>query len=133
MNKVPKTLTLDVANWKCGKVDYTRNTEFTRGHGVTSLLNEEGFMCCLGQFALQLGLTPGNILNRGVPCTVSRNIVKLRPLLVDGYDDSCFSSDCMRINDNVKLTIHQKIVALTFLCEIEGITLKVINYEECAI
>jgi len=45
-----KVLTIDRSKWRTGSGDPRVKT----GVGVTSLKNEEGFMCCLGQICSQL-------------------------------------------------------------------------------
>jgi hypothetical protein len=47
-----KILVLDESIWRCG--DDAKDPNKSRGTGYTKLLNEEGYMCCLGQFSLQL-------------------------------------------------------------------------------
>ena len=46
--------TIDVNTWRFGGM---RDCKNKHGEGHTYLLNNEGYMCCLGQISLQLGLT----------------------------------------------------------------------------
>ena len=39
----------------------------TTGHGATQLLNNEGYMCCLGFYALSCGHTKDQILSQNEP------------------------------------------------------------------
>lgn len=54
---------VDRSKWRCG--GYALSTQC--GKGSTRLLNQEGFMCCLGHCALQLGTTQSDILDKGMP------------------------------------------------------------------
>lgn len=60
-----KTLTIDCAKWRCGGA----SPETSLGFGDTRMLNDEGYMCCLGQLSLQLNgkLENRSILDRFVP------------------------------------------------------------------
>ena len=51
-----KEFTLNVDKWICGD-PYDRGvvTGITRGNGKTQLHNANGYSCCLGQFAKQVG------------------------------------------------------------------------------
>lgn len=60
--KLPKTLTLDLKKWRCGG-DYGVKGESSLGRGETELLNKQGCMCCLGQFAEQAGINRKDLRN----------------------------------------------------------------------
>jgi hypothetical protein len=49
----PKKLILDYSKWRCG-MDGANSL----GDGETALLNDKGFMCCLGMFGKQCGIDP---------------------------------------------------------------------------
>ena len=66
--------TIDRSKWRCGGDD-------GKGWGETQLLNEEGFMCCLGQCSLQSGLSEEEIYRLG------------EPAFVNGYSDNIFKED----------------------------------------
>jgi hypothetical protein len=53
----PRVLTIDRSKWRRGRL----------GTGSPKLLNEAGFMCCLGFEALACGLTPEQIINANYP------------------------------------------------------------------
>ena len=57
---------IDVNTWRCG-ADYLvlENMDAGLGFGPTRLLNKEGFMCCLGQIARQIGCSREAIM--GIP------------------------------------------------------------------
>jgi hypothetical protein len=69
---IPTTFTLDYAKWICGSpLSHKLNEETTAGRGATSLLNEEGYMCCLGQFSAQCGMPEPLLLNVGMPTALT--------------------------------------------------------------
>lgn len=122
-----KTLVLDYSKWRCGD-----NGENRLGEGNTSLLNMEGFMCCLGQFSLQLDkdVTEELIIKNGNPHDIS--ITKRIPLLTKkdnkyGFKDTAFSENAIKINDDAKSTPDQKISKLRSLIKKYKYKLKVIN------
>lgn len=123
-----KTLILDYSTWRSGKWG-----DFQLGKGTTMLLNEKGYMCCLGQISLQLGVTKEQILDKATP----RNICEFtHPLLIkEGISyvgetkiiNSSLAETAMNINDNPDTTPLEKIDKLTDLFAGEGYTLKTIN------
>jgi hypothetical protein len=134
-----KELTLDYAKWRCGGNNPGLNV---LGEGRTCLLNDQGFMCCLGQISLQLksDLTQESIKDINSPGSLSLEV----PLLSgyqddiwideDGeevndsrWDDTDLSQEAMAINDNPLTTPEEKIVKLQELFGEEGYIIKVIN------
>lgn len=111
-----KKLILDYSKWRCGD-----NGGNKVGEGVTELLNEYGFMCCLGQFGLQLGLFEDDIYGRGEPCECKTDI----PLFVE--DDGVFVMRAIGINDDPDTDPDDKISSLSNLLKAKGIELEVIN------
>jgi hypothetical protein len=55
-------VTIDRSKWRTGSFG-----EFASGRGDTSLLNDEGFMCCLGFCSLAVGVTESEMLNKTLP------------------------------------------------------------------
>lgn len=53
--------TIDRSKWRCGGSDYSTK----RGDGATTMLNSNGYMCCLGQICTQLGVPAQHL--RGTP------------------------------------------------------------------
>jgi hypothetical protein len=123
-----KTLILDYSKWRCGGNNAKENK---LGSGETSLLNSEGFMCCLGQWSLQLdkNLTKKEIKEHGAPSRIS--LTKKIPLLTKkdegGNIDTAFSNRAIHINDGYETTPDQKISALRRLMKKWKYKLKVIN------
>jgi len=138
----PKKLILDYSKWICGA-----GGAHALGSGAVALLNEDGFMCCLGQWGLQCGAKKEEILNFGEP----QEIKPLLPLFakalkypvteynpVTGIEETNYvedneksntrlSLDAIDINDNTKTTPEEKIELLRELLANEGIELEVIN------
>lgn len=78
------------------------------GHGFTRLLNEEGFMCCLGQVSLQLGASQEEIYNYQTPAGahVGSDILSL---CGNGKcQNTGLSIQAMNINDDVGTTLEEK-------------------------
>lgn len=122
-----KTLVLDTSKWRCGDCSIYEGNRLGVGH--TRLLNDEGYMCCLGQFARQLSKDV-SILNVSMPGDMNKKIPLLNEEIpISGgtiIKSSLFSRDCSEINDNEKTSIEQKLLALGILCLAEGIDLEVI-------
>src|SRR5689334_17402949 len=125
-----KTLTLDYATWRCGE-----GGAYEIGKGQTSLLNSSGFMCCLGQWSLQLGAIAKEIKGFGEPCEVKSSIPLLNNLENLNEDDNepsqfvntIFSKRAIAINDDMDTTPEEKILLLTVLCKEHEFELRVIN------
>jgi len=138
---------LDIAKWRSGGDDYG---DYIFGEGTTQLLNEEGYMCCLGQFSQQLGVNKKKLLNRSLPqelkykktstgkiISVSYN--KLVGLLLDKhkqvfdglthttYCDSELTGSLVRINDNEEISPTERVNEIRAILEENGHTLVVKN------
>lgn len=130
MENKPKKLILDYSIWHCGDNDRINGL----GEGHVALLNNEGYMCCLGQWCEQLGAPKEMLKNEGEPGDVK---FLCPPFNYDRSEDeflstgtSKLSSACMSINDNKITTPNEKIFLLTQTLEKEGIQLEVINKPE---
>lgn len=121
-----KTLTLDVSKWRCGITAFDK--ENRTGEGTTYLLNDYGYMCCLGQFALQFGASKEELLHNSYPTSLSRNYPLISKKTKGGYIiETRFSDNAIHINDNESTTVKTKIKQLKSLCKEHGYKLKVIN------
>ena len=58
---------IDYSKWRCGG-----NWENKLGEGETYMLNQEGFMCCLGQCQSQLGATNNDLRSMAQPSNVGK-------------------------------------------------------------
>lgn len=117
-----KKFILDYSKWRCGL-----RGENKVGEGHTRLLNEEGFMCCLGQFSLQSGAKEENIIGVGYPSMTSLLLNGLTTTDHGIIKNSAFSNLAIPINDNEFTTPEEKIKRLTTLCKEHGYELEVIN------
>lgn len=118
---------LDVAKWRCGD-----NGPYQLGTGSTQFLNEEGYMCCLGQFAKQKGVKDCALESSGTPSSAN----EIGGYKRDVYDrtfvdhlgrDTILAGQLIGINDALDTTPQQKIEKLRFELEAKGHTLKVVN------
>jgi hypothetical protein len=125
----PKKLILDYSKWRCGG-----DGENKVGDGMVALLNDQGFMCCLGQWHQQYGVSDNDLLNKGEPNEL--------PEETDTFsfeNDWNESGECIEIkntnlseraigiNDDEETTPDEKITLLSKLLSTEGIELEVIN------
>jgi hypothetical protein len=127
-------LILDYSKWRCGG---STEEEHQVGEGNTALLNNEGFMCCLGQVSLQLGAKESDIKNVATPDELEIEISLLNfPVepewdwdeqLPQGFSNTSLSAEAMEINDNIKTTPEEKIEALKELFKNHDYELEVIN------
>lgn len=128
MSDKPKKLVLDYSKWRCG--DSGKNK---LGEGPVALCNSLGFMCCVGQWSLQIGADENEIMDKGEPHEAG---IK-HPLFTVVDDDprleykevhaTAFTSRAIGINDDEDSTPEYKIEKLKDLCTEEGIELEVIN------
>jgi hypothetical protein len=120
-----KRLFIDYSKWRCGGDSRATNM---LGKEETALLNDKGYMCCLGQWALQFGCEKKDILNEGEPCHINVNVSDKIPLLVNSkMNNTRFSNRAMKINDDTKTTPEEKIAALKVLLEKKGMKLIIKN------
>lgn len=122
--------TLDVAKWRCGGQSDRTNS---LGQGKTSMLNCDGFSCCLGQFALQKGVPAEALICKHYPSDVFR----LSPTVYN-YDKSFLDDEgnntrlticCANINDDYYTTVRVKIALLKDALISEGHELEVVNQQ----
>lgn len=98
-----QTLVIKSSEWLRGELSHLWNTEKQRG-------------CCLGLCGIQAGLNKVVIQNFGTPayCDYYYDLNSLA-WMVDGEDKLGNSNDakeCIRINDNPKLTDEERITKL---------------------
>ena len=122
-----KKLTLDYAKWRCGGTGQGISPDPEKGMGVgtgtTKLLNSDGYMCCLGQWVLQVAkVTENDILNKSMPHQLNEPCI-----FTQAKNNSLFEDKAIRINDNPNTTVSTKLIQLTQLCKDYGIELTLIN------
>ena len=121
---------LDYSTWRCGG-----DVDGHLGEGQTALLNEEGYMCCLGQFALQIeGVEEKNILNEGEPGELGKQydpvFVKKEEVEYDDeyeYSNTELADELIKINDAHETTPRYKINEIKKALKKQGHELEVIN------
>ncbi len=128
--EIKQTFTIDCNTWRCGD-----DGKYKLGEGNTALLNDKGFMCCLGQVALQLDVHEADLLGVGEPEGVESDTI-LGLLVTNEWDEdsendikhnTVLSSEAMGINDNGNTTIETKINELKELFNDNGYGLEFIN------
>lgn len=128
--EIKQTFTIDCNTWRCGD-----DGKYKLGEGNTALLNDKGFMCCLGQVALQLDVHEADLLGVGEPEGVESDTI-LGLLVTNEWDEdsendikhnTVLSSEAMGINDNSNTTIETKINDLKELFKADGYGLEFIN------
>ena len=127
MLKLPKILVLDYRKWICGSPSDNDKPNTFHGTGVTELLNNDGYMCCLGQFACQSGVKKDNLIDNVTPCELNLTITGLN---YKGRYDTSFSEKAGEINDNEETTIAEKAHKLTLLCSKYKRTLLLKNFPQ---
>jgi len=120
--KLPKTLTLDYKKWKCG----CDGGGIKNRHGVgdTFLLNDQGYMCCLGQFSLQANIPKRHMINKESPADLLANI---KGLTNEDIEETTLSQEAIAINDSIYTSIPEKVHNLQQLFKQHGYTIKVKN------
>jgi hypothetical protein len=104
-------VTIDRANWRCGK-----DGPFKHGCGDTMLLNDSGYMCCLG-FITKTAAPNVPILGTGVPNDLDEPVHDLSKLVRDEDGDialehTLLTNSAIDINDNEELTHAERELAL---------------------
>lgn len=114
---------IDCSKWRCGL-----EGKYAKGLGGTSLQNEEGFMCCLGQVALQID-PDAEIKNKSEPdeCVFFEDndniLIKIYKDPEIYIQNTKLSILAMNINDNPTYTTKQRKTKLKKLFHQNGHTL----------
>ena len=94
---------IDRSKWRCGGYDDNKV-----GIGHTELENEEGFMCCLGQWISQKYKTI-KIKGKDSPKeAVKRNRFLVYKNDCDDYENTFLSKVLMGINDDANITLKKR-------------------------
>jgi len=131
--KLPKELTLNYRNWICGAPHRNDDKNTCHGVGETSLLNEDNFMCCLGQFSCQAGIDKSHLKYNSVPQDLiydDSDEVTIVEVLCNKQTrkDTRLANRAMGINDSDKLTISDKVIKLRKLFKQCGRTINLKNF-----
>ncbi len=125
--------TIDCKTWRFGG-DINNYNE----NGGTYLLNSQGYMCCLGHCAINMGLKPEDILLNSVPTDVNSAKGKEAIAYKTVFAESHFgelTSDALYINDanhndfDDEYTIENRMTDLIMLFNGHGHELEFINTE----
>jgi hypothetical protein len=125
-NKVnlPKELVLDYKIWRSGgPVHYLGEVV---GQGDTQLLNNEGYMCCLGQFCEQAGVPRDCLEDKEYPDSLS----KAPKLLVSNGHMTDLAGKAAEINDCHRLPTAGRVVKLQKLFKTYKKTIVLKNFPE---
>ena len=138
--KLPKQSVLDYDKWICGCPNQrlARDEGNYHGKGLTLLLNDEGFMCCLGQFSSQAGVEDKDLLSNGEPEELHRYKSIQVNGLVDSYENdegvvirnTCLADSAMTINDYEDSTVKDKARDIKELFEKEGYEVELVNFPQ---
>lgn len=125
-----KQLILDYSKWRCGL-----NGGYALGKGFTLMNNKEGFMCCLGQFSLQLdeNLNPKDLNGTAYPFQIDKDIPLLNQQALNcSYprEHTELSRKAVEINDTTSTTPDEKIDSLRALFKEYDFDIVVINKPE---
>lgn len=124
----PKKLILDYSKWRCGYNSEVNISPKQLGEGSVRLLNNKGYMCCVGQWSLQCGASESELQNSAYPGSLNMLLPPFNKECKFGdYEDTLLTSDCIKINDDIETTPEEKIKLLTARLDQEGIELEVIN------
>jgi hypothetical protein len=122
-----KEFTLDYKTWRSGGDDSNPNA---LGEGLTRLRNKHGYMCCLGQYCIQAGVSPNELTGQAEPGDLGLEVPGIN--YARGFDteifyNTSFAREAMNINDDENRTPEERLTALKELFEKHGIKFQVIN------
>jgi hypothetical protein len=127
-------LVLDKSKWICGQPEWNKSANKHMGKGLTKFLNEQGYMCCLGQFSKQLNsdvtdyMLMGACSPHGLNCNFGVRIDSLMEPIENGeYINSELASQAITINDSTKTTVNKKIKELKELFSQYNYEIEVVN------
>jgi hypothetical protein len=107
-------LVIDRAKWRTGGHS-SLNPSHT-GKGSTLLLNDEGYMCCLGFRCHQMGIPKQDLLGECTPEGLCE-LYTIPDLIYsddgDIWADTSFTNDAIGINDDSELSIKEREKAIT--------------------
>lgn len=128
MKKLTKVVKINRAKWRTGG-----HNEGQSGEGETRLLNQEGYMCCLGFASHQIGKMAKETLEGAImPSSLGRVI---SPLVKRSESGKCintrFSNECAHLNDSNSITRKQREYRLKRKFNAQGIDLQFVGkYED---
>ena len=111
-------LIINRPKWRTGGTEGDRT-----GKGSTALLNKEGYMCCLGFRCEQMGIPKENLFDRANPFELSDKW-DIPDLLNDIGNQTPFTREAIRINDNISYTPEYREEKITEHFATIGVTVK---------
>lgn len=127
-----KAFTLDYSKWRAGGSNRDASNVSIVGKGDTLLLNEEGFMCCLGQYCEQAGIPRDDLMGVGAPDSLSladqSHLIPELALLIDSVPSvTLLCTAAVGCNDDGTLTTWGRLQVLYRIFKRNGITMTVVN------
>lgn len=98
---------IDRSKWKCGGSMNPINKN-THGKGATYLLNDQGYMCCLGHVCRQLGVAVKDMEGIDIPSRINQSIPILTRKCDGTYQDTILANRAIKINDDHDTTLQKK-------------------------
>lgn len=88
--------TIDRSIWRCGLEDPVSK----HGKGLTRLLNNQGFMCCLGICSGQLGIEKSRLLGCALPAEVREETIFCEKDDKGKWQDTQLTNEAFPTNDS---------------------------------
>lgn len=117
-------LIIDRSKWRTGG-----NGKYATGMGSTFLVNDQGYMCCLGFMCVEMGVEKNSCSRIGLPEDLEPiDCIKI-PLLVHSVAKSNteFACKAIEINDDNDISSHEREEQLTEHFSNHGIQVEFIN------
>lgn len=111
-------LIIDRAKWRTGGEGIHKT-----GEGNTVLLNDEGYMCCLGFRCEQMGIPEKLLLNVGMPSGLY-NSYDIPDLINELGKNSEFAVQAVKINDDGEPSPKEREKAITKHFKTIGVTVE---------
>ena len=119
--QLPSVLTIDYSKWRCGF-----NGKNQVGKGDTKLHNDEGYECCLGQWANQAGVQTGD-LDLHYPSALPHHGICVLGL-TNNKTQTALAKRCADINDNRVITTAKRVKRLKAVLGKSHYKLKLKNF-----
>ena len=114
-------LIINRSKWRTG--GNTNDSSCKTGEGYTALLNEKGYMCCLGFRCHQMGVPKKDLLGKGVPDELYDEW-DIPDLVNEFGNDTNFTRQAVKINDNVSYTHEEREKKITEHFATIGVTVE---------
>ncbi len=115
-------LTIDRRRWRTGQ-----EGEAMTGEGITVLLNDRGYMCCLGFLALAMGAKEEQIYDVSEPDRIAMDLPLLQKSVGVSKCNSDFAASAIQINDKIEIDATEREDKIEKLFAKNGINVTFIN------